>query len=203
MYLRLFSCRLCAGSARHRTIVQKPSVRLMCSSPNLHNAAKKSQESIGASVRYNPVHIQMLPESLHQQIFKNVHPRVPSAKELEKVVRHLSSFELWNKKVKELPSVDLKLPELFGENIDEHFRKLAINQSRPYVDLVKWLLTCDMPEKPKRWLFSPGWTRYDPDTGVMESVPHPTECIVVFDVEVLMSEGAFPTMATAVTPKAW
>ncbi|XP_015593399.1 DNA polymerase subunit gamma-1, mitochondrial [Cephus cinctus] len=59
----------------------------------------------------------------------------------------------------------------------------------------------DVPEMPKEWLLQEGWTRYTKDK--VESVDYPLEEGIVFDVEVCMSEGSLPTLATAVSSKAW
>lgn len=55
----------------------------------------------------------------------------------------------------------------------------------------------------QKWVFIQGWTCYDTQNGTSFSVPYPQEDILVFDVEVCMSAGNFPVMATAVGPKFW
>jgi DNA polymerase gamma 1 len=154
--------------------------------------------------QYNPVKIQMISKKLHRQIFSDT----PSTggnigKDFDGIVKHLKSFDLWGKKTVALPDPDVNLPDLFGNNIDEHFRELASQQIKPYLEQVKLICDCKIPEKPKTWVFKTGWTRYDPATGDPESVSYPEEDSMVFDVEVLMNDGNFPTLATAVTPKAW
>ena len=58
-----------------------------------------------------------------------------------------------------------------------------------------------LPCKPAEWAYTPGWVRYEDD------VPVPVECpdenVLVFDVEVLVSEGNYPVMATAMSDKHW
>ncbi|XP_055948526.1 DNA polymerase subunit gamma-1-like isoform X2 [Argiope bruennichi] len=46
------------------------------------------------------------------------------------------------------------------------------------------------------------WMQYD-KSGTSKSVDYPEESALVFDVEVCMKEGNFPTMATAVTKDYW
>ena len=58
------------------------------------------------------------------------------------------------------------------------------------------------PALPARWVYARGWTRYNAD-GSSHSVPFPEDDALVFDVEVLMKEGNFPTMATALSPRHW
>ena len=57
--------------------------------------------------------------------------------------------------------------------------------------------------KNQKWSQRAGWTKYDPLTGKATAVKYPEEDILVFDVEMLVSEGHFPTMATAVSPTNW
>ncbi|KAH3836065.1 hypothetical protein DPMN_109434 [Dreissena polymorpha] len=48
----------------------------------------------------------------------------------------------------------------------------------------------------------PGWVRYGAD-GIPEPVEYPPDDVLVFDVEVVVEEGNYPTMATAVSDKYW
>ena len=165
-----------------------------------HNNSDVSSRNL-----FNPVNIQMLSQSLRQQIFKHtpIVNHVNSTKNLSRVIDHLKLFDLWDKKTSVLPAVDFKLPDLLGSNIDDHFRELASQQIEPIVEQVRLLCDCSVPKKPKEWAFEKGWTRYDPVTCEPGSVPYPEEAAMVFDVEVLMSDGSFPTTAIVLTPKAW
>ncbi|OWB54568.1 hypothetical protein B5S28_g418 [[Candida] boidinii] len=58
------------------------------------------------------------------------------------------------------------------------------------------------PTLPKNWLFKSGWTRYE-EGKKPESVPYPLEDELVFDVETMYKISKFPTLATALTSKAW
>ena len=44
--------------------------------------------------------------------------------------------------------------------------------------------------------------RYDRD-GEIASVPYPDDSALVFDIELLVPQGPYPTMATAVSSNAW
>ena len=81
--------------------------------------------------RFNAIGIQMLSEKLHKQIFgEKSTKRNPK---LEQIEHHLRQHSLWNKDITESKDVDFKLPTLFGNNIDEHFRIIANKQIEPYI----------------------------------------------------------------------
>ncbi|KAK3096547.1 hypothetical protein FSP39_001169 [Pinctada imbricata] len=95
------------------------------------------------------------------------------------------------------------MPKLLGENIDEHFKELAFQQLEGYYELAEELMDCQIPPKPKVWNYAAGWTKYDPVTGEATLVDFPEENAFIFDIEVLVKEGHFPTMATALSATHW
>ncbi|NXQ58234.1 DPOG1 polymerase, partial [Anthoscopus minutus] len=151
--------------------------------------------------RMNPLNIQMLSRTLHEQIFRGAQVRY-SAEEVQRSVQHLQRHELWGKETSTLPDVHLQLPRMYGDNIDEHFRLLAQKQSLPYLEAANELLRCELPPLPEQWAWKLGWTRYGPD-GRAEPVDFPEERAMVFDVEVCVADGHCPTLAVAVSPHAW
>ncbi|KAG5680836.1 hypothetical protein PVAND_010318 [Polypedilum vanderplanki] len=151
----------------------------------------------------NEVGIQMISEKLRQQIFGNSEKPMFQAEIVEKYRRELYDNGIKDLKTSELPEVDLKLPKLNGKNIEEHFYNIALNQVEKYQKLVKTLLNSRLPKLPEKWNFQAGWTCYDSETGLCYSVPFPEEDILVFDVEVCVSVGNFPVIATAVGSKNW
>lgn len=65
------------------------------------------------------------------------------------------------------------------------------------------LCAVQLPPLPKEWSFSPGWTRYSKD-GTAASVDCPGDfTALIFDVEVCVKEGHFPTLATAASKDSW
>uniref|UniRef100_A0A8C3JPC8 DNA polymerase subunit gamma-1 n=1 Tax=Calidris pygmaea TaxID=425635 RepID=A0A8C3JPC8_9CHAR len=149
----------------------------------------------------NPLNIQMLSKTLHEQIFRGAQVRY-SAADIQRSVEHLQRHDLWGKETSTLPDVDLQLPRMYGDNIDEHFRLLAQKQSLPYLEAANELLRCELPPVPAQWAWQLGWTRYGPD-GQAEAVDFPEERAVVLDVEVCVADGHCPTLAVAVSPHAW
>ncbi|XP_033940658.1 DNA polymerase subunit gamma-1 isoform X1 [Pseudochaenichthys georgianus] len=151
--------------------------------------------------RMNPLNIQMLSKNLHDQIFRGQEPEYRE-EEVERSIRHLQKHQLWGKETSMLPEVELKLPQMYGNNIDEHFRILAQKQNLPYLEAATELQLAEIPAMPQVWSWEVGWTRYGPD-GESQKVDFPEETALVFDVEVCMAEGRCPTMAVAMSPTNW
>lgn len=154
--------------------------------------------------RFNPLEIQMLSSALHDQVFHGKTETYDPAV-IKKCQDHLKALGLWNKTGTVLPEVDFELPPLMGTNIDEHFSKIAEQQSRPYFEKAQMLAEVTLSAIPDEWSFSPGWTKYVyGDEGLItSSVDVPQEDALIFDVEVCISEGPFPVIAVAASPTAW
>lgn len=122
-----------------------------------------------------------------------------------------------------IPDISFQLPKLQGINIQEHFRNIAEEQSQDYMEYLKDLAGSKLPSTPKSWNYHEGeikitchivffstwfqsnlsgWTKYNSD-GTSEIVNYPDDRALVFDVEVCMNEGSYPTLATAVSSDAW
>ncbi len=158
------------------------------------------------NVRRNPVKIQLLPEGLSKQVFKDKADAslTVSSEILSKVMKHLEHFDLANKTTANLSPVDFKLPPLLGNSVGDHFQTIALQQTAPYKALLGQLLGMkSMPKLPRSWRKAAGWTKYDPVSGKACSVNYPEERALVFDIETLVCDGPYPTMATALSPKAW
>ncbi|KAJ8393159.1 hypothetical protein AAFF_G00068420 [Aldrovandia affinis] len=154
-----------------------------------------------SQARFNPLNIQMLSKNLHRQIFRG---RAESRDEqaVERSVKQLQKHQLWGREAPLRPDVELRLPSMYGSDIDQHFRVLAQKQSLPYLEAASVLQRAPLPPLPAVWAWEAGWTRYGPD-GEPSRVDFPDEQALVFDVEVCMSEGHCPTLAVAVSPTAW
>ncbi|KAF6079046.1 DNA polymerase gamma, catalytic subunit [Phyllostomus discolor] len=157
--------------------------------------------SEGGQLRYNPLHIQMLSRGLHEQIFGRG-GETPSEAAVRRSVEHLQKHGLWGQPDAPLPDVELRLPPLYGGDLDQHFRLLAQKQSLPYLEAANALLQAQLPPRPPSWAWAEGWTRYGP-AGEAEPVATPEERALVFDVEVCLAEGTCPTLAVAISPSAW
>ncbi|OCT89734.1 DNA polymerase subunit gamma-1 isoform X1 [Xenopus laevis] len=166
--------------------------------PQLH---AKPLEMETSQRRMNPLNIQMLSKGLHEQIFRG--KQVQHAEEdVQRSITHLKNHELWGQETSTVPDVELQLPKMYGNNIEEHFQILAQKQSLPYLEAANDLLNCQLPAMPQTWAWQSGWTRYTA-TGEKELVDFPDEKAMVFDVEVCVTEGRCPTLAVAVSPQNW
>ncbi|XP_037688951.1 DNA polymerase subunit gamma-1 isoform X3 [Choloepus didactylus] len=155
----------------------------------------------GGQLRHNPLHIQMLSRGLHEQIF-GPGGEIPGEAAVQRSIEHLQRHGLWGQPVEPLPDVALRLPPLYGGNLDQHFRILAQKQSLPYLEAANLLLQAQVPPQPQSWAWAEGWTRYGP-AGEAVPVAIPEERALVFDVEVCLAEGTCPTLAVAISPSAW
>ncbi|XP_037308034.2 DNA polymerase subunit gamma-1 [Pungitius pungitius] len=169
---------------------------------SLYSTMHDSIQGQGSTeTRLNPLQIQMLSRNLHEQIFRGLQPEYVED-DVERSIRHLQKHQLWGKEISLLPEVELKLPQMYGQNIDEHFRILAQKQSLPYLEAATRLQLAHLPPMPRQWSWEVGWTRYGPD-GQSHKVDFPEEQALVFDVEVCVAEGRCPTLAVAVSPTNW
>lgn len=150
--------------------------------------------------RVSALGIQMISKSLHEQIFGH-EPEV-SEEAVKKSKQHLKSHGL---KVEAsspgLSDVDLNLPPLLGEDINEHFTKIAEQQIQPYLTLATSLAKARLPDMPKKWSLAAGWTRYDGNTPTPVSCPE--EDALVLDIEVCVKDSERPILATAVSERCW
>ncbi|XP_045778777.1 DNA polymerase subunit gamma-1, mitochondrial [Maniola jurtina] len=161
----------------------------------------KIEESANSKeFRVNDVNIQMISKNIYDQLFKDpalkVSPDVIKSCQ-DDLQRHGIDF----RSISHTPDVQLKLPQLEGKDILEHFYNIGSKQSAPYKELLTVLSTCMLPALPEKWLNHKGWTRYTANRT--ESVAYPPDDALILDVEVLMTAGKRPTLACAVSPDAW
>ncbi|CAL7936950.1 unnamed protein product [Xylocopa violacea] len=186
----------------------KNNVNAAVKSEDIQNVQNKNEQKetdnkrINESeIRINEINVQMLPRSLHKQIFKNSQKEEQISEEEIQAIKHdLLSYGIKTEDASRQPNVDINIPPLEGDNIEEHFYNIGAAQIKPYVKLLKDIMK-DIPKMPSKWMLNEGWTRYTSD-GI-ERVDHPLEDAIIFDVEVCVKEGPLPTLATAVTNRAW
>ncbi|XP_025829079.1 DNA polymerase subunit gamma-1, mitochondrial isoform X1 [Agrilus planipennis] len=154
------------------------------------------------SMKTNEFNIQMLSRSIYKQIFKNNNKYLADRSVIDHCLNTLRAHGLLqNFNCNNLADVDFKLPPLKGKDLIEHFYLIGEEQAKPYKVLLDQLLI-SIPPMPRKWLMKPGWIRYYKDSKP-ECVPYPLENVFVFDVEVCVKAGKLPTLATAVSDKAW
>ena len=158
-----------------------------------------------AEPRINPVGIQYLPWNLQDKIFTSntsKSRRQLSAKErglIDISKRHLDDNGLLGKKTSIVEPITMDLPKLEGRSLDEHFYKLGMYSSEPYLGKSKQFAASSVPPRPQQaeWLLQSGWTKYEAGKAPVR-VAYPDENdALVFDTEVLYKISDFPVLATA------
>lgn len=156
-------------------------------------------KKVDEHIRVNDLNIQMLSWTLYKQIFNNVkHEKDPKLMDL--CLAELKKHSLPGP-LQKLPDVNLQLPEIMKGDLEYHFYELGKQQSEPYRILIDQLLQ-PIPKMPKKWMLTPGWTKYSNDQEPV-LVSYPAEESLVFDVEVCCKEGDNPVIATAVSSTNW
>lgn len=154
-----------------------------------------------ASPRFNDIGVQQISDHVHTQLFPNRPARTP-AEYTELSKKHLSNHQLLGKHQDDGPPVAFDLPPLQGSTFDEHFHKLGLEASEPYLTLAKKFAAANPPPRPRHWQKRSGWTKYHAD-GSTEPVQAPLESTLTFDTEVMWKETSFPAMACAVSARFW
>lgn len=185
------SCDYLLTSAPHRR-------QFLPAASHLNHQRRNRSDKV-EDIRMSPLNIQMISKSLHEQIFGEERPI--SDDKIRLCQQHLESHGLGRNPGSVLPNVNISLPSLFGATIDDHFRVIAENHSRHYLELAIKLAESTIPRMPRRWRFEPGWTKYIGKEAY--KVDCPDDDSLVLDVEVCVSESPQPVLATAVSEKCW
>ena len=171
--------------------------------------AQDDASTVKSTPYYNAIGIQMIPNELHSKIFRDKRECLIDKRKIKEVIRHLNHHGLKSKRKNiKIPDIEKYLPDLIGQNLDEHYFNLGKQYSEKYRQLSYDIINFEIPPIPSDWERKVGWTRYskqDDGTFKIEPVDYPLEDILVFDVEVCMndSNGKIPTLATALSTKAW
>jgi len=151
--------------------------------------------------RFNAVGVQQLSETLHKQLFGAAESHVSDP--LVKLSKeHLKQHDLLGKSTDASPPVSFQLPPLQGKTLDEHFYRLGMESSEPYLKMSKDYVHAHLLPPPKRWVRRSGWTKYTSDGNTSE-VDFPNETCLTFDTEVLYKVSPFAVIAIAASPTAW
>ena len=166
--------------------------------------------------RINPVGIQYLSNSLHNQLFgtkKNSHRDTSLSSEDKLKLLGLSRqllqvHGLLGKPTTVSDPISFQLPALQGQSLDEHFQRLGHFASEPYKTFatkkVKNSHLFKRSFRKIKWERKPGWVKYPhDDSSPPQSVPFPEEDTLIFDIETMYKVSPYPTIAVALTDKAW
>ncbi|CAL8135393.1 unnamed protein product [Orchesella dallaii] len=163
----------------------------------------RSESKKADDIVWNPCNIQMIPDKLYEQVFIDTfRQKLYPPEIIDKCKEHLEAHSLWDQSVKPVIPINLKIPTLEGEDINDHFRNVALQQTFVYKKLMDAIANSKIPPQPKEWKFTGGWTKYLPN-GLTEKVQFPEEDAMIFDVEVCVNAGNAPTLACALTPNGW
>ncbi|KAL4821233.1 DNA polymerase family A-domain-containing protein [Aspergillus spinulosporus] len=157
--------------------------------------------SVPGVARFNEIGVQQLSDHVYSQIFFNK-PTPPDPNLVALSKDHLARHELLGKAQEYADPVAFDLPALQGQTLDEHFYRLGMDSSEPYLTYSKEYAVVNSPELPRKWVRRSGWTKYNSD-GSWEAVDAPNESMITFDTEVMYKEHPFAVMACAVSPTAW
>ncbi|KAF8306703.1 hypothetical protein DL93DRAFT_2232500 [Clavulina sp. PMI_390] len=154
-------------------------------------------------VSRNQVGVQLLWKNLHEQVFPSPSTPPPPQTYVQMARDHLESHDLDPSKASTSPHVELDLPRLQGENIDEHFHRLGTAAAEPARSMSKTLAAATLPPVPDEWIHESGWTKYNSD-GSFEFVEDlGDEALITFDVETMPNYSNYAIIAAAATPTAW
>ena len=128
----------------------------------------------------------------------------PDENSVKEANEHLIKHNLNEKKVDFLKEIEnIELPNLIGKHINRHFTSIANKQNKGYFKSICQLALHDLPQMPKEFSYTAGWTKYEKDTGKQTKVEYPHDKVLVFDVETLVLEENRPIIAVAVSTDAW
>lgn len=206
--LRRLSIQLNCTRFPHASVIYRR-CRLRKTTIRQYATTDTSKYDFKEAPRINPVGIQHLSQSLHSQLFGN---KKHSFKEdamtpeerthlIDLSKQLLKSHGLLGKKTAISEPISFELPKLQGNSLDEHFQKLGHFASEPYKTMAVNKFTTVLP-KPNKWIRTAGWMKYEPGKAPV-AVPFPEENTLVFDVETLYKISPYPTLATALSDKAW
>ncbi|EEH09995.1 DNA polymerase gamma [Histoplasma capsulatum G186AR] len=157
--------------------------------------------AVPSTARFNEIGVQQLSSHVHSQIFLR-EPTPPNPELIALSKDHLSRHDLLGKTQEGSNPIAFDIPPLEGQTMDEHFYKLGMDCSEPYLTNAKQYAKIDLPPIPKKWIRRSGWTKYNAN-GTSEAVDAPNEEMITFDTEVMWKESSFAVMACAASPSAW
>lgn len=156
--------------------------------------------------RINALGVQQLSHKVHSKVFFR-EPTPPPAEIVELSISHLKRHGLYGKNPDQNPPISFDVPPLRGttKTLDEHFYQLGLISSDPYLKCAKKFADINLPPPPPpgtKWKPQSGWTKYGLD-GTVTRVEHPTDEMLVFDVEVLYKHSPFAVIACAAGETGW
>ncbi|KAJ6144848.1 hypothetical protein N7470_008743 [Penicillium chermesinum] len=196
--IRSYSTPFHDESASKRSLSSEPPVTAF---PEGASNNVTNQTTVPASPRFNEIGVQQLSDYVHPQVFPSK-GRTPNPELIALSRDHLARHDLLGKSQTGAEPIAFDLPAIQGKTLDEHFHKLGMDASEPYLSNAKYYASVSCPSKPRKWVKRSGWTKYNAD-GTSEPVDAPNEEMITFDTEVMYKDHPFAVMACAVSPTAW
>lgn len=191
----------------HNDVFQHYTKKIFIPNPNkkkmeiMQPPPSSSTSKVNNSIRKNEIGIQMISKKIYDKVFKNTNKTECNDTVLKECKKVLEMHNMVTKDIDYMDDIEFRLPPLEGRDLEEHFQIIGSRQAQPYIILVQKILK-PLPPPPKHYLMQEGWTRYAIGSEPRQ-VPFPLEDAIIFDVEVCIQAGKVPTLATAVTDKAW
>lgn len=168
-----------------------------------------ARPSVTSVARKNDLGVQQLSEHIYKQLFPRGGEPPPEA--LVALAKdHLGRHDLLGKATDGTDPIAFDLPGLQApktQTLDEHFHRLGMDASEPFLSYAKDFAQASLPTIPREWQRRSGWTKYYHEGGtgplIVEPVAAPDESMLSFDVEVMWKANPFAVMACAAGPTAW
>ncbi|KAJ1568470.1 DNA-directed DNA polymerase gamma mip1 [Cladochytrium tenue] len=171
-----------------------------------HPEALRAQAASAPEFRQNEVGIQMLSRSLYSQLFPTLNPsRHAKPDHVDVADKLLTRYDLKGKQEEPVEPINLPLPPLVGDTIEEHFAVLGAEQAQEPFRLCEEFSASNLPLRPQKWSRRAGWSKYSADNPDADPVPvpFPDEDALAFDVETAYKLSPLPILAVAASPRAW
>jgi len=159
-------------------------------------------------MKLNEIGYPVLSDDIHSKVFGDLHRDAPAQRKVDRSRRLLDRANVPNPidYPDNLYTGDLPLPKLKGNNIIDHFEKIAKEQLGDYPELAEEFSKCKVISPPPVDVlkFEAGWTRYEPTkNGWKVTNEAPKERALTFDTETFVEGGNYPIIGTALSSKAY
>ncbi|RUS31744.1 DNA polymerase family A-domain-containing protein [Jimgerdemannia flammicorona] len=187
----------------HRPSYSTPAAAVAAKTESAKTESAKTKKT-EETVPRNSFQVQLLSPCLHTQTFgQNPLPADTFVERRNNIaIKHLARQGIEDTFVEPTPNLELQLPKLSAGTIEEHFYRIGVEVAEPYLTKAKEFAETSLPPLPAKWVMKSGWMCYKTATEP-EEVSYPPDDCITFDVEVLVSDGPWPTLAVAASSDAW
>ena len=144
-------------AARANNILRRHYAQVSTQEQNQEQQAPQDL-SVPTTARYNEIGVQHLSSHVYPQIFPG-RMTSPSRELVALSKAHLARHDLLGKNQDDAPPVGFDLPPIAGRTMDEHFQRLGLAGSEPYLSYAKSFVRSAQPQRPRNWERKSGWTK--------------------------------------------